>query len=76
MTKERKKMANRVPTALANAMAAVASLRDFVRRSFFSFVDLHFISVYKLPFSRCFPPCNERFAFALWSGKLPRPSMR
>lgn len=34
MTKE-KKMANRVPTALANAMAAVASLRDFVRRSFF-----------------------------------------
>lgn len=43
---------------------------------FFSFVDLHFISVYKLPFSRCFPPCNERFAFALWSGKLPRPSMR
>lgn len=42
----------------------------------FSFVDLHFISVYKLPFSRCFPPCNERFAFALWSGKLPRPSMR
>lgn len=63
-------MANRLPTALANAMAE-ASLRDIV--FFFSFYDLHFISVYKLPFSLYFSPCNERFSFALSSGKLPRP---
>lgn len=67
MSKKWSKMANQLPLTAANAMA-LASLRDFILFNFLfaSLTDLHFISVYKLPFLRYFSPYNERFSRLLF----------